>query len=59
MTIKSELKSIRKEIEQEKVSMGEIVFLTAHQTEVKKYFPDDPVMWQWAGIPEEEWNERS
>lgn len=49
-----ELKSIRKEIEQEKVSMGDVAFLTAHQTEIKEYFPDDVVLWQWAGIPENE-----
>lgn len=57
--IKTRLKLIRKAIEQEKVSMGDVAFLTAHQTEIKEYFPDDVVLWEWAGIPEEEWNERS
>lgn len=53
------LKSIRKEIELGEIYYGDLEFLENHQAEIKEYFPDDPVMWAWADIPEEEWYERS
>ena len=53
-----ELKKIRNNIDRECVSMGDVAFLTSHQTEIKEYCPDDAILWQWAGIPEEEFNER-
>ena len=60
MTIKSELESIRKEIEAEKdLYMSEVVFLQDHKEEVKAYFPDDVILWQWADIPEEEFNNKT
>ncbi len=36
------------------ISMGEIVFLQEHQDEIKKYYPNDPLLWEWANIPESE-----
>lgn len=47
-----ELKRIRKLIEKEKVSYGDLVFLQNYQVEVMEFFPDDPLLWQWAGIEE-------
>ena len=37
------------------ISWGEIAFLEAHQREIKKYFPSEPLLWEWAGIPESEY----
>lgn len=37
---------------------SDLAFLYEHQAEIKDYFPDDLLLWQWAGIPETEWNER-
>lgn len=37
------------------ISWGEIAFLQAHQAEIKQLYPDDPLLWQWAEIPESEW----
>lgn len=47
-----ELNRIRKSIENEDISYGEIVFLSEHQKEVLK--TGDIVLAEWAGIPEEE-----
>lgn len=51
----NELKEIKKDIEAEKVYQSQLCFLYDHQAEIKKYFPDDPILWEWAGIPEEEY----
>lgn len=40
------------------ISYGDIAFLGEYQTEIKEWFPDDIELWQWAGITEQEWNER-
>ena len=48
--IKEELSSIRKAIENENVSYGEIVFLK----EYIKYIPkDDILLLEWAGVDEQ------
>lgn len=54
---KNILASIKKSIENENVSYGEIAYLCSHQDEVKQF--GDIELAQWAGIPEDEWNERS
>lgn len=36
----------------------DIVYLQDHQEEVKKFFSEDVDLWQWANIPEEEWNNK-
>lgn len=47
---------ILKEIKAENnISYGEILFLQEHQAEIKKHFPNDPILWQWAGIDESEY----
>ena len=43
----------------EGISYEDIAFLQENQTEVKKLFPDDVELWQWAGIDESEWSERA
>ena len=50
--IQIEIESVLQSIEDECVSYGEIAFLQAHQEEVKTLFPDEPILWEWAGIPE-------
>lgn len=48
-SIKEQLSSIRKAIENENVSYGEIVFLQDHV----KYIPkDDILLLEWAGVEE-------
>ena len=37
---------------------SDIVYLQSHTDEIKKFFPDDVDLWQWANIPEEEWNDK-
>lgn len=51
------LASIKQSIEDENVSYGEIAYLCSHQDEVKQF--GDIELAQWAGITEDEWNERS
>lgn len=53
---KNILASIKKSIEDENVSYGEIAYLYSHQEDVKQY--GDIVLAEWAGITEDEWNER-
>jgi hypothetical protein len=53
-TLYKELKRVRKLIEEERVSYGDILFLQEHQTEVKEWFGDDVILCQWAGIEEED-----
>jgi hypothetical protein len=36
------------------LSWGDIAFLNSHQTEIKEYFPNELLLWQWAGIDETE-----
>lgn len=49
-SIKEQLSSIRKAIENESVSYGEIAFLQAHV----KYIPkDDTLLLEWAGVEEQ------
>lgn len=45
---------IRKEIENESVSYGEIAFLQNHQEFIKEWFADDLLLLQWAGVPEQD-----
>jgi len=40
------------------MSWGDCAFLAENQTEIKEFFPDDALLWECAGIPESEWNER-
>ena len=49
------LKEIKKSIEREEVSWGEIAFLQNHKQEVLEF--GDMGLAEWAGITEEEWNE--
>lgn len=51
-----ELKRIRGEIDNERISYGEIAFLQSHQKEI--YELGDIVLAEWAGIEESEWNKR-
>lgn len=44
--------------EEGSISYGEINYLQDHQEEIKKYFPNNSIMWQWADIPEEEWRNK-
>ena len=53
MTIKQQLEEIRREIDAERVSMGEVMFLRAHWREI--YQMGDIVLAQWADIPEWRW----
>ena len=53
--IKKQLLKILQSIRNENISMGEIVFLQAHQAEIKKLFPNEPDLWQWAEIDEQEY----
>ena len=55
MKVKNELQQILQAIKNENISWGEIVFLQAHKREIKKYFPNEPELWQWAGIPESQY----
>jgi len=51
----NELKRLRKIINNEgALSWGDIAFLNSHQTEIKEYFPNELLLWQWAGIDETE-----
>ena len=55
--VKEELQTILKKIEQEKdLYTSEIVYLQDHKEDIKKLFPNEQLLWQWADIPEEEWN---
>lgn len=49
------IEDIRKSIEDECVSYDEIAWLQEHQDEVLK--TGDPVLCEWAGIPEEKYRE--
>lgn len=47
------IKRIRRDITDERdISMCDCVFLRANQGIIKDYFDDDPVLYEWAGIPE-------
>lgn len=47
------IKRIRREITDEcDIPYGDTVFLQANQDIIKDYFDDDPVLYEWAGIPE-------
>ena len=50
-----EIEEIKKSIENENISYGEISFLENHKEEIKEFFADDVELWQWAGISETEW----
>lgn len=50
--MKAKLQAILYAIENESVSYCEIAFLQDHQEEVKTLFPDEPILWEWAGIEE-------
>lgn len=51
-----DLKQILADIKAGKdISYGDIAFLTDYKTEIKEWFPDEPILWEWAGIPENEW----
>lgn len=54
------INGIKERIEADKdLSYMELFYLEAHQNEIKKYFPNDIELWQFANIPEEEWINRS
>ena len=52
--VKKELESIKKSIEAECISQGEIAYLEEHQQDILEL--EDIELAQWAGITEEEWN---
>ena len=55
-TLYKELKRLSKIIDKGgNLSYDDIAFLSNYQTEIKAWFPSDVGLWQWAGIPEEEW----
>ena len=49
---------VKKETMGKDLSYGELVYLQEHQDYVKKMYPDDPHVWEVAGIPEEDWIEQ-
>lgn len=55
-SIKQELRRIKKEIEKEQVNYSELFFLESHKAEIMEM--DDILLAQWAGITEEEWNNK-
>lgn len=42
----------------EDLSWEELVFLQENQSIIKKVYTDDIILWELAGIPEEEWKNR-
>lgn len=47
------IKRIRRDITDERdISMDDCVFLQANQDIIKDYFDGDPILYEWAGIPE-------
>lgn len=54
MSVREIIEGIRDDIENECVSYGGIIYLQAHQDEVLEM--GDPVLAEWAGIPEEKFN---
>lgn len=47
------IKRIRRDITDERdISYDDTAFLQANQDIIKDYFDDDPVLYEWAGIPE-------
>ena len=57
--IKQRLEELARLLDEEgSISYGEINYLQNHQEEVKKYFPNNSTMWQWADIPEEQWGDK-
>lgn len=58
--IKEQLEEILSKIEEEKdLYMSEVVFLQNHKEDIKRLFPNEPRLWQWADIPEEEYLKHS
>lgn len=56
MTIKKQLAAILEKIQAgQDISYGELVYLQDHQAEIKKNYPSDPILWEWAGIDESEY----
>ena len=55
--VKETLQEIAKSIERENVSYGEILFLQNHQKKIKEI--GDVKLAEWAGISEEEWNDKT
>jgi len=55
MRIQSTLNSIRKSIEEESVSYGELIQLESIAQSNPRLLADDPRLAEWAGIPEGEW----
>jgi len=54
-----ELERILNDIKADRdISWGDTIFLQEHQAEIKKYFTGEPVLWEWAEIPEAEWNNK-
>ena len=56
-TIQNRIAEIRKSIDSETVSYGEIAELQDIAQDHPTMFAGDPVLAQWAGIPEREWNQ--
>ena len=54
--IKNELLQIRKSIDNENVSYSELFFLQNHKPEILEL--NDIILAEWAGITENEWNNR-
>ena len=49
---------VKRETMGKDLSYGELVYLQEHQDQIKKMYPDDPHVWEVAGIPEKEWQEQ-
>ena len=57
LRVKEELQEILNKINNEQdLFMSEIVYLQEHKEDIKRLFPNEPQLWQWADISEEEWN---
>ena len=41
-----------------KLFYDDLALLSAHHKEIKEWFPNEIKLWEWAGIPEEEWRGR-
>lgn len=55
MTVKEKLTEILQAIQAESVSYSEILYLTEHKKEIKRFFPDCVPLFIWAGIDESEY----
>ena len=57
--VKQELQSILDNIKADKdLYMSEVVYLKEHKEDIKRLFPDEILLWEWADISEDEWRNK-